>query len=80
MKLYEIPHVYRELLARIEDNDGELTAELTAELDTIDDTLANKVDAYCAIIRQIDHDHDAYRQEAGDYNSRLRRVKIRSSA
>lgn len=64
MKLYEIPPVYRALLARIEDNDGELTEELAAELESLDDTLASKVDAYCAIIRQLDHDHDAYRHES----------------
>ena len=64
MKLYEIPPVYRELLARIEDNDGELTEELAAQWEAIDNTLADKVDAYCAVIRQIDYDHAAYRQEA----------------
>ena len=64
MKLYEIPTAYRELLALVEDHDGELTEELAARLEALDDTLANKVDAYCAIIKQIDHDHDAYRQEA----------------
>lgn len=64
MKLYEIPAVYRALLARVEDNDGELTQELAADLEAIDDTLASKVDAYCALVKQLDYDHDAYRQEA----------------
>ena len=64
MKLYEIPAAYRAILAEIEDNDGELTQELAERLEDIDDTLASKVDAYCAIIKQIDHDHDTYRQES----------------
>lgn len=64
MKLYEIPLRYQQWLDKVEDNDGEVTEELTSELAEIEDDLATKADAYAAMIKKFKYEEDAYREEA----------------
>lgn len=63
MKLYEIPSAYQAWMRKIEDNDGEISQELDAELEAIDCAFSKKVDAYAALIIQAKHEEKAMREE-----------------
>lgn len=52
MTLYEISEEYRAWMARLEENDGELTDELKEEFSAIAGSLADKADVYAKIIKE----------------------------
>lgn len=64
MKLYTIPIRYQAWIDRVEDNDGEITEDLVLDLESIEADLSTKADAYAAIIRKLQHEEEAYREEA----------------
>lgn len=51
LKLYEIPAAYADLIADLEDNDGEWTPELEARFEALGDNLEQKVERIVAVIR-----------------------------
>lgn len=52
MTLYEISGEYREWLAKLEENEGELTDELKEEFSAIAGNLEDKIDVYAQIIKE----------------------------
>jgi hypothetical protein len=64
MRLYDLPQVYREWLRKVDAQDGELTEDLWAELEEIEASVANKMDAYAALVRQFEYEEKAFRDEA----------------
>lgn len=54
--IYAIQGEYIELMNAIEDNEGELTEELSAQLDITKEQLEDKATSYCYLSKQIDVD------------------------
>lgn len=63
MHLYEITSDYRNLLARVDDEDGVLDETLEADLDAIAGDLATKTDACAVIMAELDADAAALKAE-----------------
>lgn len=64
MKLYEIPLRYQKWIDKVEENEGEVSEELAAELLEIEDDLATKADSYAAMIRKFKYEEEAFREES----------------
>lgn len=56
MNIFEIKSSLANIFAEIEDNDGELTPELEAALKSVEESLNDKVEAYVAIIKNVQND------------------------
>jgi uncharacterized protein (DUF885 family) len=78
MNLYEIRGYYAVWALEVEDNDGELTPELEAQLDEINDTLDKKGEAVCFLVRNAAMEADACREEAARWTARARVAENRS--
>lgn len=77
MKLYEIAHHYRAIMAHIEENCGDLDG-IEAELDACADDLTDKVDAICALIAEATAEATAYKAEADRLTDGRKRAENRS--
>lgn len=65
MKLYEITDQYRKLESYIEEIDNVGDAEAFTQLNEwVQDTLENKAQAICCLIKELDADAEAYKAEA----------------
>jgi hypothetical protein len=62
--LYELSDEYAHLMAEIDAHEGEIAPELEAKLDAAGGSLVEKVDALCAIVRELDADAEVYGREA----------------
>lgn len=62
MKLYLLPPAFEAVLAATED--GELTPEALAKLDSLEMELKDKVDGCCRVMKAFDAQADAYKAEA----------------
>ncbi len=78
MTLYAIPGYYAVWALEVEDNDGELTPELEAQLDEIQDSLANKGEAVCYLVRNATMEAEACREEAARWAARARVAENRA--
>lgn len=54
--IYNLQSEYIELMNQIEDNEGELTPELSAQLDITKEQLEDKATSYCYLSKQLDID------------------------
>lgn len=72
MRLYDLPLVYREWLRKVDAHDGELTAELWQELEDIEASIAHKMDAYAALVKQFEHEEKSFREEAAAMECKAR--------
>jgi len=63
MKLYEIAHEYRAIMAQVEAADGELTG-IEYALDDVQEQMSDKCAAICTIIREHEALADMRRNEA----------------
>jgi len=77
MKLYEISHKYRAIMAHIEERGGDLDG-IEAELDATEDALAEKADAICALIAEATAEATAYKAEADRLTDGRRRADNRA--
>lgn len=64
MRLYELAEAYQAVLAEIEESDGVLSEDLEVRLDDIADNLVAKVDACAAMVRTLEAEAAAYKEEA----------------
>lgn len=71
MNIFEIKTNLQNIFKEIEDNEGELTPELAAELDSAEGSLKEKVEAYTAYIKTLENDINLIDAEA----ARLRKLK-----
>ncbi len=78
LTLYEIPGYYAVWALEVEDNDGELTPELEAQLAEIEDSLASKGEAVCFLIRNASMEAEACREEAARWTARARVAENRA--
>jgi hypothetical protein len=56
--IYNLQSEYIELMNQIEDNEGELTPELSTQLDITKEQLEDKATSYCYLTKQLDVDTD----------------------
>lgn len=77
--IYSIQREYIELMNCIEDNDGELTPELSAQLDITKDQLEDKAIGYCYLSKQIDVDNNQIDAEIKRLQA-LKSAKVRLQA
>jgi hypothetical protein len=56
--IYNLQSEYIDLMNQIEDNEGELTPELSAQLDITKEQLEDKATSYCYLTKQLDADTD----------------------
>ncbi len=72
MKLYEISSAYREVMARVDEADGELNAALEAELDALGGALVDKVESCGVVMLELDAEAAALKAEIDRLRARLR--------
>lgn len=63
MNIFEIKNSLAKVFADIEDNGGELTPELEAELNSVNESLTDKVQGYVAFIKDIDNNINLIKAE-----------------
>lgn len=61
--LFEIQNDLQSLFAAIEENEGELTSEMEEQLLITEDDLKNKIAAYCNVVKMLDADVKAIKEE-----------------
>lgn len=69
--IFNIQSDYIELMNQIEDNEGEITPEISEQLDITREQLEDKATSYCYLSKQIDVDNDQIDAEI----SRLQALK-----
>lgn len=72
MTLYEISQAYMDLLAEIEENEGELTDELLIKAEGVEQGFEQKAETYASIIKNLEADAAAIEAE----EKRLSKRKI----
>ena len=71
MNIFEIQTNLQNIFKEIEDNDGEITPELMAELDSAECTLKEKVEGYTSYIKTLENDVNLIDAEV----ARLKKLK-----
>lgn len=74
--IYNIQSDYIELMNQIEENEGELTEELSAQLDITKEQLEDKATSYCYLSKQIDVDTNQIDAEISRLQA-LKSAKVR---
>lgn len=64
MKLYELGGEWKTIEAELEANGGEVTPELAARMEAIEESLSEKIDRYYRLIRNAESAADALKAEA----------------
>ena len=72
--LWQLVERMRALLAEVDEADGEVTAEVAAQLDALAPTLERKVEAYAGVYRQLEGEASACAAMAEHYTRRKERL------
>ncbi len=87
MKLYDLTTEYQKILSGIEESQGLLTPEALEALDAVEGEFADKVDNYAALIRTLQYEACALKDEEerlaarrGSVESNIESLKVRLHA
>lgn len=70
MRLYDLAEAYQALLLEIEESNGVLSEDLDARLDEIGDALTAKADACAAMVRTLEAEAAAFKEEADRFGAK----------
>lgn len=72
MNIYEITQELRAIYDEIEANEGEVTDDIATKLELTTEQLNDKAESYCALIRNVTADAEAYKAEIDRLTKRKR--------
>jgi len=78
MKLYEIGHEIRELIAETEESGGELSPEQAAKLTALEMAFEKKAEAVAAVVCELEAQEEAIAREAKRLADRARARRTRA--